>query len=67
MNEPYLPGELVRLKSGGPTMTVEIHTAPDVANIVGCVWFSKAPGGGFVGPHRENFRAALIARTAYRG
>lgn len=39
----FQPGTLVRLKSGGPVMTVDGHEARDGA--ARCVWFTEYPSG----------------------
>ena len=35
MQETFKPGDVVQLKSGGPTMTVDA-----VGDVVGCKWFT---------------------------
>lgn len=50
-----LPGEVVRLKSGGPNMTVEQY----VAGVYECVWFD----GDVL--HRARFEFALLERAQF--
>jgi uncharacterized protein YodC (DUF2158 family) len=38
MSEPFKPGDVVRLNSGGPIMTVQELRAPE--DVI-CVWFDK--------------------------
>ena len=35
-------GDVVHLKSGGPTMTVEVITKETAAPVIRCVWFDNA-------------------------
>lgn len=55
-------GEIVRLKSGGPNMTVDVSTHVKVGvNLqntgVSCVWFS-----GDSGPFRDTFLEPLLEK-----
>lgn len=49
-------GDVVRLKEGGPKMTVEGRRDSKVA----CVWFDKRPDGTWGGLHRCEFEAAEL-------
>jgi uncharacterized protein YodC (DUF2158 family) len=58
------PGDVVRLKSGGPPMTVE-YVRKDKASpgdsVIQCVWFDHSPSGaGPSGPHRSGFAEVLL-------
>lgn len=41
MTEPPIIGDIVRLKSGGPSMTVE---SIDDQGMVHCIWFNNGKG-----------------------
>ncbi len=64
-SDAYEPGDLVKLKSGGPIMTVIEHSHPMVANVVSCTWFTQSDGA-WVGPHHAQFRASLLVATKLR-
>ena len=55
--ENFQPGDLVRLKSGGPVMTV--HHADSAGDVV-CNWFEKGQPKGNVWPQ------ALLERVENR-
>lgn len=57
MTEKFEPGDVVRLKSGGPAMTVSHHGTADNADDVMCEWF--------VGSARSQkvFTAATLEKT----
>ena len=59
----FLPGELVRLKSGGPTMTVEKSgkTAMFDEDGVWVVWFEKVGTKQIV--QRETFAPSLLEKV----
>jgi uncharacterized protein YodC (DUF2158 family) len=61
--EKFADGALVRLKSGGPTMTVEQteQTAMTGQDGVWCVWFEKV--GGRQAVQREVFSPALLEKA----
>ena len=60
-------GDVVRLKTGGPKMTVEAlegqrhpsdgysDAGPVTPGEVGCVWFTKDDEGAWTGPHRSRY------------
>ena len=64
-------GDKIRLKSGGPDMTVErinvmrsaIHPQPidEDQTTVDCVWFTAHQIDGWSGPFRATFALKLIA------
>ncbi len=60
----FNPGDLVVLKSGGPTMTVEktgkLHMTDEDA--VWCVWFEKVGGRQIV--QRDTFTPVLLTASA---
>lgn len=63
----FSPGDLVRLKSGGPLMTVEqvgklSHTEEDA---VWCVWFEKVGSKQTV--QRDTFAPALLEKSQKPG
>lgn len=37
----YIPGDVVKLKSGGPSMTVYEGDKDGDDSLVGCCWFAK--------------------------
>ncbi len=41
MTEPFKPGTTVRLKSGGPLMTVDKTTTEQSGDLVWCIWFDE--------------------------
>ena len=56
MGNQFNPGDLVKLKSGGPTMTVE-QVRTDLAGKLQCVWFK-----GTDGPHTGIFFPDAVTR-----
>jgi len=42
MNSIFQPGDVVQLKSGGPSMTVETLTDDNSTITVHCSWFEKS-------------------------
>lgn len=61
--EEFAEGGLVRLKSGGPTMTVEQtgQTTMTGQDGVWCVWFEKV--GGRQAVQREVFSPVLLEKA----
>ena len=59
----FAPGDLVRLKSGGPTMTVEQvgKTMTSVDDEVFVVWFERVGAKQVV--QRETFAPALLEKV----
>ncbi len=43
--KPVAPGDVVRLKSGGPRMTVSTVESDDRGQFVKCFWFSQSVDG----------------------
>jgi uncharacterized protein YodC (DUF2158 family) len=62
MNMDFSPGDLVRLKSGGPTMTVEqVGTkAYTEEAAVWCVWFEKVGNKQVV--QRDTFTPTVLEK-----
>ncbi|MDE2095655.1 MAG: DUF2158 domain-containing protein [Patescibacteria group bacterium] len=58
----YRTGDQVRLKSGGPLMTVEDVTRADSGDVlVETVWFEpNGDGESWTGPCRDGFDPALL-------
>ncbi len=57
------PGDIVRLRSGGPLMTIEEQLSIDGVERVRCVWFQDESGGTVGGPwsiHRADFLPATL-------
>ncbi|WP_192180042.1 YodC family protein [Mesorhizobium amorphae] len=49
MATTFKVGDVVRLKSGGPSMTIDEVSAPDGELSIWCIWFDKGTqkGAGF--------------------
>lgn len=62
----FAPGDLVCLKSGGPTMTVEqiAKTQFSTEDVVWVVWFEKVGSKQIV--QRETFAPVLLKKTGPR-
>jgi uncharacterized protein YodC (DUF2158 family) len=62
-NSEFKPGDLVRVKSGGPTMTVEQvgKTAVQQEEAVWCVWFEKV--GNRQVPQKETFAPVVLEKV----
>lgn len=67
---PFMIGQSVQLKSGGPPMTVtqltprpdDGRTLPAHADVV-CVWFAVDANGKYTGPHTYEFKSLWL--TSY--
>jgi uncharacterized protein YodC (DUF2158 family) len=61
MSATFLTGDLVSLKSGGPTMTVErVGLKPwNDEPVVYCVWFEKGASDRSL-PKRDSFHPRLL-------
>lgn len=56
-------GDVVRLKTGGPPMTVEyVQEAPGEDPMVGTVWFERDEDS-WTGPKRESFPVDDLEKT----
>jgi uncharacterized protein YodC (DUF2158 family) len=53
-DQPFKPGDVVRLKSGGPVMTVESIGGMGDPERINCVWFEKTK------QMRDGFAAAAL-------
>jgi uncharacterized protein YodC (DUF2158 family) len=62
-NDAFFIGDVVRLKSGGPEMTID---ELDDNGGVGCVWFEHA-GDKWKGPKRKTFQPINLERVSRRG
>lgn len=51
--DSFKEGDIVKLKSGGPPMTIEMATGDGLA--AKCMWFAPNGEGGWTGPYRETF------------
>lgn len=59
----FKPGDILQLKSGGPTMTVTSAEGTDVH----CAWFlGGGNASGVTGPHYATFPAAAVQRPPSR-
>jgi len=60
--EEFKVGDIVVLKSGGPSMTVEVVGIGTygVPNMITCRWFSVAYDQLPTGPHRAEFRPEIL-------
>lgn len=65
-NIKYLVGDVVRLGSGGPWMTVE--AAGNSLGEVKCVWFNPLGGGLYdAHPMRQTFLASQLVKADAKG
>jgi len=55
-------GSVVRLKTGGPLMTVEGHK-PEL-DCVDCVWFCKVGDDYWAGPNRDSFLVSALVEAS---
>lgn len=56
MPQDIQPGDLVHLKSGGPTMTVESVSNEHNITLIDCVWFEGKK------PYRQRFSPPALAK-----
>ena len=62
MTEKFNPGDVVKLKSGGPQMTVESTQDNDNQQLVRCTWFEVRGRGATAkrSIEREEFSSVLL-------
>lgn len=58
----FKPGDVVRLKSGGPLMTVELAHQSGGRHIVNCIWFSDPNAAK---PNTHGFAAVLVEAATH--
>ena len=56
MAEAFQVGDLVKLRSGGPKMTVQSVNDGQEGQLVHCVWFEQEQGS----PHSHTFPAGAL-------
>lgn len=72
---PFQIGDVVRLKSGGPQMTVEAYADTDVLKEpdspedgyergAACIWFVQDDVGAWSGPKFQTFPFGALAKAA---
>jgi uncharacterized protein YodC (DUF2158 family) len=65
MEPDLVVGDVVRLKTGGPKMTVQrIGSGTDANAVVRCTWFEKSDevGKEWAGPFNAEFPASTLTR-----
>lgn len=65
INMTFAAGEMVRLKSGGPLMTVELVADSAVPGAISCIWFEKVGTRQVV--QRDTFPPAVLERAGKLG
>lgn len=59
----FVIGDVVRVKGGGPKMTVETTSAGPSRNMVGCVWFPPNGQGGWGDIQRKAFDRDVLVKA----